>query len=321
MTRRRILTLAATSVAAAAQADGHWVFASFRDETAGLHLALSEDGLHWSPLNGNRPVFARPSTPVFRDPSLCRAPDGGIRMVWTTAWSSRITMGIATTRDLVRWTDVREVPLMAGIDRPLNVWAPELFYDTPRRRWVAHWSSSVERGFPETRPPQPSWNNRVYCATSTDDCRTFGPAKVLFNEGYIANDSFLLEAPGDPRGSYCLVVKRVYSTPERHGSAARLFLAFADRPDGPFHSTGQPITGDYEFCEGPTVARIGGYWYCYFELSRQGHMGCLRSRELKAGPWEDITELFDMPAGNQHGGILRITAVESARLKEHAWNS
>nr|MCU0248180.1 hypothetical protein [Bryobacter sp.] len=286
----------------------------------GLHLAISRDGLHWSPLRANRSVFAKPFAPVFRDPSLCRAPDGGIRMVWTTAWSGRASMGIATTHDLIHWTDVRELPVGLGLGRVLNVWAPELFFDGLRRRWIAHWSSSVEGRFPETKPPQPSWNNRVYCAESTDDCRSFGPARILFNEGFMVNDSFLLESPGDPRGRYCLIVKRVFSTPERHGQAARLYLTFADRPDGPFRSTGEPITGAYEFCEGPTVARIGGSWYCCFDLSKQGRMGCVRSRELKAGPWEDVTAEFDLPAGNHHGSLLPITAAEFRRLKEHAWS-
>jgi hypothetical protein len=271
------------------------------------------------PLNGNRPMLARPFAPVFRDPSLSRAPDGGVRMAWTTAWKDRSTMGLATTRALIHWTDIREVQLMGSSPGALNVWAPELFYDSKRRRWVAHWSSSVEGRFPETRPPQPSWNNRVYGAESTDGGRSFGPARVPFNEGFIANDSYLLESPGDARGVYCLIVKRVFSTPTQHGQSARLYLAFANQATGPFHSIGESITGSHEFCEGPTVTHSAGFWYCYFELSKEGRMGCVRSSDLNAGPWEDVSGAIDIPRGNHHGSVLPITVAEFRRLRDYRW--
>jgi hypothetical protein len=294
--------------------NGPWVFAYFAHETAGLCLATSLDGLTWSVLNNGRPVMAKPFGPVFRDPSLHRGPNGTVQMVWTTAWKDRVTMGLASTRDLLRWERVREVPLMTHTPGTQNVWAPELFYDLARDRWIAHWSSSVSGRFSETRPPQPSWNNRIYWAESVDGLETFGPERVLFGPGFITNDGYLLECAGSPLGRYCLVVKRVFSTPAQHGAAARLYLTFGDKPEGPFRLSGEPITGDYEFCEGPTVARVGDFYHCYFELSKQGRMGCVRSRELKPGPWEDVTARLTLPAGVHHGGVLAMTPAEYASL-------
>ena len=292
------------------------VFAYFSDETAGLRLAISLDGLNWDTVNGGEPMLPKPFGPVFRDPALARAPNGEIYMAWTTGWRDSLSMGFARTRDLIHWTSVREIPLMRNTPGALNVWAPELFYDRAGHRWMAHWASSVTGRFPETRPPQPSYNNRMYCAFSGDDMEKLGPEQLLYDEGFIVNDAHLMETGDDPRGKYCLLVKKVASQP-RHGATVQIHLTFSDDVAGPYRITGGPITGKYTFCEGPTVARIGGYYYCYFDLSHEHRIGGVRSPELKADPWEDVTDQLTLPPYAKHGSVLPISGELYERLRRY----
>lgn len=292
------------------------VFAYFSDETAGMRLAVSRDGLSWETVNGGEPVLRKPFGPVFRDPALTAGPDGQFYVVWTTGWRDATSMGFARSRDLLRWTDVREIPLMTNTPGALNVWAPELFYDRAGRRWMAYWASSVTGRFPETRPPQPSWNNRMYCAFSADGMKTLGPERLLYDEGFITNDGHLMETGGDPRGKYCLLIKKV-SGVRRHGEKVQIHLTFSDSLGGPYRITGGPITGGYTFCEGPTVVRFGGYYYCYFDLSREHRIGCVRSPVLKADPWEDVTDRITLPPYAKHGSVLRIPRRSYKMLRQY----
>ncbi len=117
-----------------------------RDER--LHLALSEDGRHWTPLNGNRPGWNQ----RLRDPFVRRGPDGRWRLVATGAAPGsrrdRQTGPVcltATSRDLVSWEGVRSLALMRGVEdkggRPArNIWAPVWVLAARTGDFVLIWS-------------------------------------------------------------------------------------------------------------------------------------------------------------------------------------
>src|SRR5262245_13547436 len=95
-----------------APADGY-LFSSFRGNGDGLHLAWSRDGFEWTALNHDMPYL----TPtiggkLLRDPSIVQGPDGTFHMVWTTGWWDRV-IGYASSKDLLHWSEQREIPVMA----------------------------------------------------------------------------------------------------------------------------------------------------------------------------------------------------------------
>ena len=69
---------------------------------------------------------------LMRDPSICQAPDGTFHMVWTSSWTDRI-IGYASSPDLIHWSEQRSIPVMMHEPAAHNCWAPELFYDEPRK--------------------------------------------------------------------------------------------------------------------------------------------------------------------------------------------
>ena len=79
-----------------------------------LHIALSDDGRHWTALNGNRPVWEQ----QMRDPYVRRGPDGIWRLMATGGGRrpDRQETGpsclYATSEDLVNWNVGGLLPLM-----------------------------------------------------------------------------------------------------------------------------------------------------------------------------------------------------------------
>ena len=96
----------------------------------GLHLAYSEDGSTWTPLQENQ-SFLTPTAgkdKLMRDPCITKGPDGIFHMVWTTSWSGN-TIGYANSRDLINWSKQVAIPVMAHEDSVMNCWAPEINYN------------------------------------------------------------------------------------------------------------------------------------------------------------------------------------------------
>ena len=119
------------------------LYTCFRENgQAGVYLAMSEDGVHFSELNGGKPIFTPPEWPgqnLTRDPSILYR-DGLFRMVWTSNWKGRV-FGYAESSDLQHWSVPRMVQPFAGKlpeeDQPENIWAPEIHWD-PTEEGVLH---------------------------------------------------------------------------------------------------------------------------------------------------------------------------------------
>ncbi|MDR2674976.1 MAG: glycoside hydrolase family 43 protein [Opitutaceae bacterium] len=294
-TRPAAAATATTTAATAPQTA--WLFTYFTGNGAdGLHLAWSRDGYKWEKLGGGA-AFLKPrvgEAGLMRDPCVARGPDGVYHMVWTTAWDGR-TIGHASTRDFLHWSEQRALPVMAGIDGTRNCWAPEIIYDDGRKNFLIFWSSTVEGRFPETAgASENNYNHRIYC-TTTADFQTLAPARVFYDPGFSVIDATLIRA----FGKWHLVVKdETVRPPKKH-----LRIASGDHASGPFSvPPGPPVSRDW--VEGPAIFRADGDYLLYFDVYREKHYGALRSRDLQT--WEDVTAQISVPAGARHGTIIEV---------------
>jgi hypothetical protein len=150
--RTVVLVVAACGLAAA---DSAYLFAYFIGKGAdGLHLAWSEDGYRWQALGGGA-SFLTPQVGkdrLMRDPSVVAGPDGTYHLVWTTGWWDR-SIGHASTRDFLVWSEQQAVPVMEHEPTTRNAWAPEVTWDERRRRFLVYWASTIRAHFPRRRPP------------------------------------------------------------------------------------------------------------------------------------------------------------------------
>jgi hypothetical protein len=271
----------------------------------GLHLALSDDGFRWQALNGGR-SFLKPQagkSRLMRDPCLFRAPDGTFHMVWTNGWNDR-TIGYASSKDLLHWSEQRAIPVMAHEPKAMNCWAPEIVYDETKQQCLIFWSTTIPGRFPLTDDTgDDQYNHRIY-ATTTRDFKTFTPTRLFFDGGFNVIDATMLHA----EGKYYLIVKDETLKPVKKN----LRIAVGASPEGPFGEISAPITPSW--VEGPSASRIGEDYIVFFDCYTKGCYGAVRSRNLK--DWEDISSRISFPKGARHGTVLRVPQSVVDKLSE-----
>src|SRR3954469_17266305 len=101
-----------------------------------LHLAVSSDGLNWTPLNQNNPV----ATPTagskgLRDPFILRKQDGTFEVLATdlngTDWSVNSQyIHVWDSTDLRSFTNYRRLKVHS---LSTHSWAPEAYWDAARK--------------------------------------------------------------------------------------------------------------------------------------------------------------------------------------------
>ncbi|WP_121115681.1 glycoside hydrolase family 43 protein [Croceibacterium ferulae] len=293
----------------AGSAAGGFVFSYFtsgRGEADGLRLAISTDGLTYRAVR-NGAVLLAPEVGerrLMRDPFLLRGPNAGDpwHLLWTTAWEG-VTLGHATSHDLINWSPQRAIPVMAGVPGAMNVWAPEMIWDARAGHFMLFWSSTVTGRFPETAgTSEDAWNHRLYYAT-TRDFRDVSPPQLLFDPGFSVIDGTFHDHP--TLGLH-LIVKDETLVPEKK----HLRIASAASPTGPFGELSAPFSPDW--VEGPATVQIGEWTYVVYDRYREGSWGAARSRDLVR--WEDASAAISMPPEARHGTIVRAPAALIAGL-------
>jgi hypothetical protein len=261
----------------------------------GLHLACSMDGYQWKAIHGGK-SFLTPKvgkSKLMRDPCLLRAPDGIFQLVWTDSWNSR-TIGHASSKDLLHWSEQQAIGVMTHEPQAMNCWAPEVVYDESQQQYVIFWATTIPGRFPKTDGAGDGKNNHRIYSTTTKDFKTFTPTQLFYDGGFNVIDATILHA----NGKYCLIVKDETLKPVKKN----LRIAMGISPAGPFGEVSAPFTPSW--VEGPSAIRIGDDYLVYFDCYTKGHYGAVRSRNLK--DWEDITPRLAFPKGARHGTVLQV---------------
>ena len=266
-----------------------YVSTSFHEPaTEGLRFIYSTDGLRWDSIQG---VFLTPQVgkqKVMRDPSIVRGPDGTFHLVWTSSWRGDRGFGYASSKDLIHWSEQRFIEVMSDTTT-VNVWAPELFYDDVRKQFLIIWASCVPGRFPDYQEEHLN-NHRLYY-TTTKDFKTFAKTQLFYDPDFSDIDATLVK-----RGAkdYVMVVKD-NSRPMRN-----IKVAFAESPYGPWSKASEPFTES--FTEGPSTARVGDWWYIYYDSYRQGIYGAHRTKDFVH--FENRTGAVNFPVGHKHGTVF-----------------
>ena len=264
----------------------------------GLHLAYSYDGLKWETLN-NGQSFLTPELgkdKLMRDPSICQAPDGTFHMVWTTGWWDK-TIGYASSKDLINWSEQKVIPVMMHETEAKNSWAPELFYDEATETYYIYWATTIPGRHKEvsTTESEKGMNHRMYYVT-TKDFNTFSGTKMFFNPDFSVIDAAIIK---DFSGEYMMIVKNENSNPPEKN--LRVTKTSSLQSGFPI-DVSKPVTGDY-WAEGPAPLRIGEYIYVYFDKYRDHKYGAIRTKDGKS--WEDVSEQVSFPKGTRHGTAFK----------------
>ena len=300
-----VLIAAMFLFAVAVQAKDVYVSTSFHEPaTEGLRFIYSYDGLRWDSIEG---VFLRPEVgvqKVMRDPSIVQGPDGTFHLVWTSSWRGDRGFGYSSSKDLIHWTKQRFIP--TGMDSTtVNTWAPELFYDDVKRQFLIVWASCVPDRFPDYQE-DPKNNHRLYYMT-TKDFKHFSTTKLFYDPGFSVIDATIVNVVGHASkpantgnttlgnvAHYVMVLKD-NSRPMRN-----IKVAFADSPYGPWSKASEPFTEN--FTEGPSTAKVGDWWYIYYDSYQHRIYGAHRTKDFKT--FQDQAGAVSFPVGHKHGTVF-----------------
>jgi len=294
-----IITLSAIFFASCTFSKEVYLFSYFiGNGEDGLHLAYSYDGLHWAALNDGKP-FLTPllgKDRLMRDPSIWQAPDGTFHMVWTTGWWDRI-IGYASSKDLINWSEQKEIPVMMHEPDARNSWAPELFYDKSSKLYYIFWASTIPGRHSEVADTESErgLNHRQYY-TTTKDFKTFADTRMFFNPDFSVIDAAVIKW----KGEHIMFLKNENPNPPekniRYSKSKKMGENFPV-------SVSEPITGDY-WAEGPSPLVIDDYLYVYFDKYRDRRYGAVRSKNGKE--WEDVSDQVVFPRGTRHGTAFKV---------------
>ncbi|MDT0268641.1 glycoside hydrolase family 43 protein [Streptomyces sp. DSM 44915] len=266
-----------------------------------LHLAVSPDGLNWTPLNDNNPV-ATPTagTGGLRDPFILRRQDGtfvvlatdltgtdfGQRNQYIHAWDSA---------DLRSFTGYRRLRLH---DRPTHTWAPEAFWDPERGQYGIFYSANFD-------------GVDSFFVNYTPDFVTVSGPQPFFAPGYPVLDGTL---------HHTATAHYLYY---KHMGNGRLYGARSStlRPRS-FDAgtyTGGVIQGGIE---APIVQRANDrdQWYLWGDSYApvNGRLHLWTSGDITGDHWTEVDRFaYTQPLNAKHATTCPLTAAEHAALLDH----
>jgi beta-galactosidase len=264
----------------------------------GLHFAYSYDGLRWEALNNGKSYLSPQvgKDRLMRDPSICVAPDGTFYMVWTSGWWDQI-IGYAWSKDLINWSEQKEIPVMMHEPEAKNSWAPELFYDNVSGLYYIFWATTIPGRHSEVAESERErgLNHRIYY-TTTKDFQTFADTRMMFNPDFSVIDAAAIRWNGE----YILFLKNENPNPPEKNIR---YTKNATMGENFPVEVSAPITGNY-WAEGPSPLKVGDYLYVYFDKYRDNRYGAVRSRD--GVTWEDVSDQIVFPKGTRHGTAFTV---------------
>ena len=305
------------------------------------YFSISEDGLHWSELNGGNAVLTSSiGESGLRDHYIARAPEGDKYYMIATDLSIYHNAGnwagaggsgshgivVWESDDLVNWSE----PWIAEI-APENAgctWAPEFIYDETTGEYVVYWSATSIELDENGEIAQEYENHTIYYA-KTRDFRTFTDAQVYHSGGVNGEgkpikviDSTMIEH----NGTYYRYTKNEMNSTIMVDKSDSILGEFTSIESDTL-STDAPTDPNVGLLEGPIIFKMnektenGEEQWCLMGdrfATNRGYYPMITT-DLESGEFRMLDESeFSMPTNVQkyrHGYVMPVTAAEYDALQ------
>lgn len=288
-----------------------YLMASFTGEhdadSEQVYFSISRDGLHFSPLNQQKPVLkSHVGTRGVRDPFLFRTQGGeyvllatDLRMYDQTEpdpWRHVKVAGsnnliVWHSKDLLTWSDEQAIKLGSNFG---CVWAPEAIYDSKYQNYRVFWSSTEKTEVPAKL--------RIYSATTTDFERFTEPSIYLSDPTY---DTIDLDVVAD--GDYYY---RFWKLEEKN----TVVMDRVKHLDDPGESVPSPYLKRMQGVEGPQAYQLpDGQWMLLLDQINKQHIrayvpAITKTASLAGGEFIELAANdYRLPPKPRHGSVMPLT--------------
>ncbi|ATE53557.1 glycoside hydrolase family 43 protein [Actinosynnema pretiosum] len=273
----------------------------------GLHLAVSGDGLNWTPLNQNNPVVTPAAgTKGLRDPFILRKQDGTFVVIATDlngtdftqknqyihAWDSTNLTGFSNYRRLK----------MHSMDT--HTWAPEAFYDPARGQYGIFYSAH-------------NGTRDVFMVNYTTDFVNVGSPQVFFDPGFNVLDGTVATSGGTNHLYY------------KNMADGNIYGARSSSLNPNSFSTYTSPLKQASGIEAPIVVKSNTsdthYLWCDSYSPVNGEFYAWSTANVSANSWSVLNQrAYTQPLNSKHATISPITAAEQSALLSRwgapSWN-
>ena len=284
-----------------------YLFAYFlgnEPEQERICFAVSDDGYHFEPLNGNKPVITQTKgKQCVRDPYIFKGQDEyyyivGTDMKCIEGWESNHALVVWRSNDLINWTDetiIDMCDLGGEFTNTTRAWAPQAIWDEKEKMYMLYWAHSTKEhntagmyyahtsDFKNITTPKPLYCR--YCQTIDGD--------IIYNE--------------DEKLYY------LYFKYEENQSIA---YVTSENLIGPYKDEPVQVSIAPSGVEGSEMYKINGTdkWVMVMDEYSKGRFFMQETTDFHN--FTAVTD-YDMDFGPRHGSITAITDEEYTNLIKH----
>lgn len=283
-----------------------------------LYYSVSLDGLHWSLLNGGKPV----SSEYHGHASIAQGHDGRYYLVGNKS-DDAAEISFWVSDDLITWKKYSEyrpdVTKTPGFDHPLRrIGAPKLYFDIPSSQFLLTWHTpSVPE---DPRDPEAYWSSqRTLYVTSKDLVHFSETPRKLFPWDMATIDTVIRP---DGEGGYCAIVKDERYPSYNWPTGKTVRISFSPSLLGPYSEPGPPLSPNFR--EAPTLipSPDGRDMFLYYEQYAGTSYGLSVAPRLR-GPWYQMSgnsgvpewNKYEMTPNARHGSMIVITTKQYNALR------
>ncbi|MBQ7296458.1 MAG: glycoside hydrolase family 43 protein [Clostridia bacterium] len=286
-------------------------FTGNEPEKESINYALSEDGYHFKPLNGNKPIlFNKLGTKGIRDPYIFRAQDSSFYIIGTdmrseAGWSSNHAMCVWHSDDLINWEQYPVIDMISyGLEGSCRTWAPEVFYDKEKEMYMIYWANC------QHNEKSDEWTNTVMWYAYTKDFRQLETAPAILYAppcGKDAIDADIIEN----NGTFYMYYK---DENEKY-----ICYVYSDKLTGPYKEPeNKNITLFDEATEGCCMYKIYGTDDKILIMDSYGKGRYVMQKTKDYVNFEKVDDSqYFLDFSPRHGSMLTVSEEEYNRVLEH----
>lgn len=286
-------------------------FTGNEPEKESINFALSEDGYHYKPLNGNKPfLFNEKGTKGIRDPFIFRAEDGSFYIIGTDmrsekGWNSNHALCVWHSEDLINYEQYDNIDMLSyGLEGTCRAWAPEVIYDREKEMYMIYWANC------QHDEKTDSWTNTLMWYAYTKDFKRLETQPQILYAPPCKKDAIDADII-ENNGTFYMYYK---DENEKY-----ICYVYSDKLTGPYKEPEKKnITAFKEHTEGCCMYKIfdSDKWVMIMDSYTKGRYVMQQTTDLvNFEAVEDDRYFLDFSP--RHGSVINISDEEYDRLLKH----